>query len=299
MQDISMDRIAVLALLLAAVLALLAHAPQRFLKDMLHRRPAWICAAPLLFCAVFSGAAALAGAWSLPLALLMLAYTAAPVLCAYAQGAGAVSRPSVLDFFTVLLLWLPLEFSAGANLIPRTAQGFLHGVAYGIAILLALVLFVGFRSVPGLQFNLPRHGRDWWLPLVGFALAAPVLAIVGIALGFIPLPHLPTQAAGRMISAAGLIFAGTALPEEILFRSLIQNLLMLRFGANTRTLLAAAFMFGCAHLDNGPQPLPNWRYMILATIAGIAYGAVFRKASTVLSSAALHMLVDWTRHFFF
>ena len=33
--------------------------------------------------------------------------------------------------------------------------------------------------------------------------------------------------------------------------------------------------------------------------AGIAYGAVFRRASTVLSSAALHMLVDWTKHFFF
>ena len=47
-----------------------------------------------------------------------------------------------------------------------------------------------------------------------------------------------------MISAVGLIFVGTALPEEILFRSLIQNLLMLRFGANTRTLLIAAFIFG-------------------------------------------------------
>jgi membrane protease YdiL (CAAX protease family) len=122
---------------------------------------------------------------------------------------------------------------------------------------------------------------------------------VGIAIGFIPPPHLPTQSAGRIISAVGLIFAGTALPEEILFRSLIQNLLMLRFGANARTLLAAAFIFGCAHLDNGPQPLPNWRYMILATIAGVAYGVVFRKSSTVLSSAALHMLVDWTKHFFF
>ena len=67
----------------------------------------------------------------------------------------------------------------------------------------------------------------------------------------------------------------------------------------TRTLLIAAFIFGCAHLDNGPQPLPNWRYMILATIAGAAYGVVFKKSSTVLSSAALHMMVDWTKHFFF
>jgi len=294
-----MERTAVLALLLASILALLSGAIQRSLKETLHRRPAWIWAAPLLLCAVFSGAAAIAGAWSLPLALLVLAYAAAPVLCAYAQGAGAVSHPSALDFLTVLLLWLPLEFAAGAHLVPRPAQGFLHSVAYGIAILLALVLFVGFRSFPGLQYNPPRYARDYWLPLAGFAIVAPVLAIVGIAIGFIPPPHLPTQSASRMISAVGLIFVGTALPEEILFRSLIQNMLMLRFGANTRTLLIAAFIFGCAHLDNGPQPLPNWRYMILATIAGVAYGAVFRKASTVLSSAALHMLVDWTKHFFF
>jgi len=299
MQDIHMEQTAVLALLLAAVFALLAPAPQRLLQNALHRRPAGICAAPVLFTAIFSIASAIAGAGSLRLTLLLLAYTTAPVVCAYVQGAGPVSRPSGLDFITILLLWLPLEFAAGASLIPRPAQGFLHSVAYGIAILLGLIIFLGFRSFPGLQFNLPRHARDYWLPITGFVIAAPVLAVVGIVLDFIPSPHTPTQSAGRMISTAGLIFAGTALPEEILFRSLIQNLLMLRFGASARTLLAAAFIFGCAHLDNGPQPLPNWRYMILATIAGVAYGAVFRKASTVLSSATLHMLVDWTKHFIF
>jgi uncharacterized protein len=290
---------AVLALLLASILALLAGAPKRLLKGTLQRRPAWIWAAPVLLSAVFSGAAAMAGAWSLPLALMVLGYGAVPVLCAYAQGAGEVSCPSAMDFLTVGLLWLPLEFSAGAHLVPRAAQGFLHSVAYGIAILLALVLFAGFRAIPDMRFNLPRHGRDYWLPLAGFAMVAPVLAVVGIGIGFIPTPHLPTQSTGRMMAAVGIIFAGTALPEEILFRSLIQNLLMLRFGANVRTLLAAAFIFGCAHLDNGPQALPNWRYMILATIAGVAYGAVFRKAATVLSSATLHTLVDWTKHFFF
>ena len=66
----------------------------------------------------------------------------------------------------------------------------------------------------------------------------------------------------------GPIFVGTALPEEILFRSPIQNLLALRLGAGARTLLAASFIFGCAHFDNEPQALPNWRYLILATLAG-------------------------------
>jgi membrane protease YdiL (CAAX protease family) len=294
-----MEQTAVLAALLIAILALLAPARKRLFETALHRKPASILAAPLLFTAIFFGAAALVHVRSLPLTFMVLAYTAAPVICAYAQGPGPIARPSVLDFVTILLLWLPLEFAAGASLIPRPAQGFLHTVAYGIAILLALILFLGFRSLPGLKFNLPRRTRDYWLPIAAFLITAPVLALAGVIVAFIPHPHAPTQSAARMLSALPIIFAGTALPEEILFRSLIQNLLMLRFGATTRTLLIAAFIFGCAHLDNGPQPLPNWRYMILATIAGVAYGVVFRKASTVLSNATLHMLVDWTKHFFF
>jgi membrane protease YdiL (CAAX protease family) len=295
----TMAQIAVLALLLAAIFVFLAPAPKRLLATAFHRRPAWIFTVPVILTAIFSGAAVLADAFSPRLVLLLFAYTTAPVLCAYLEGAGPPARPTLLDFLTILLLWLPLEFSAGASLIPKPAQGFLHSVAYGIAILLGLILFAGFREFPGMKFNLPSRAADYWLPLAAFAITAPILALVGIALGFIPPLHAPVQSAGRMISAVGLIFPGTALPEEILFRSLIQNLLMLRFGASTRTLLIAAVIFGAAHLDNGPQPLPNWRYMILATIAGVAYGIVFRKSSTVLSSATLHMLVDWTKHFFF
>ncbi len=294
-----MGQLTVLVLLLAAVVAFFAPGLQSCVQSALHRRPILIWATPFFLTVVFSGASWLAGAFSVPLSLLVLAYTAVPVLCAWVQGPGPIQRPTVLDFVTILLLWLPLEFAAGAGLLPRAAQGFLHSVSYGIAILLGLVLFLGFRSWPGLKYNLPRRKRDFWLPLVGFAVSAPVLMVVGLALGFIPPPHLPVQTTARMAGAAGLIFVGTALPEEILFRSLVQNWMMLRFGDNIRTLLAAGFLFGCAHLDNGPQPLPNWRYMTLAAIAGIAYGKVFQRSSTVLSSSGLHMLVNWTKHFFF
>jgi membrane protease YdiL (CAAX protease family) len=288
-----------LVLLVGAIFSLLSPALQRRLQKLFHRRPAAIWAVPLLLTAVFIAAERVAGLRSLPLGLLVLAYTGAPVLCAFVQGPAHAPRPTAVDFLGILGLWLPIEFAAGAQFVPRPAQGFLHSVAYGIAILLGLVLWTSFRAFAGMKYNPPRQARDLWLPLAGFVIVAPVLAVAGIALGFIPPPHLPVQSAGRMAAAAGLIYAGTALPEEILFRALIQNLLMQRFGSGTRTLLAASFIFGCAHLDNGPQPLPNWRYMILATIAGVAYGKVFQKASTVLSSAALHMLVDWTKHFFF
>jgi hypothetical protein len=291
----------VLALLLAAVLAFFVPTVQNRVRGALDARPAAIWAVPFLLAAIFSGTAALAGALSFRLAVLVLGFTAAPVACAWVGGAGFIERPGALDFAAILLLWLPLEFAAGASLVPRPAQGFLHSVAYGIAILLGLVLFTGFRSFPGMKYSLPRRWSDFGLPVAAYAIAAPVLMVVGIALGFIPMPHWPGAAAtgGRMTGTFALILAGTALPEEILFRSLIQNFIMLRFGASWRTLLAASLIFGCAHLDNGPQPLPNWRYMILATIAGVAYGKVFQKASTVLSSAALHAMVDWTKHFIF
>jgi membrane protease YdiL (CAAX protease family) len=289
----------VLALLLAAVFGLFAPSAQIRLRGMLQGSPRTIWAVPFLMAAIFAGAAALAGVlrWELP--AMVLAYAALPVACVFVAGADSPKAPTAWDFGAILLLWLPLEFAAGGALVPRQAQGFLHSVAYGIAILLGLVLFLGFRSFEGMKYRVPAGSRDFVLPLLGFAAVAPILVAVGIAIGFIPMPHLPAQSAGKMAAAVGIVFAGTALPEEILFRALIQNFLMQRFGAGWRTLAVASVVFGAAHLDNGPQAVPNWRYMIEATIAGVAYGRVFQKARSVTSSAMLHTMVDWTKHFFF
>lgn len=289
-----------LVALLAAIFAMLCARVQEALRNVLHRRPVVVFLAPPGLTAVFVLASLAAGEWSAELALIVLIYTVLPVLCAYRQGPGPAERPGALDFATVLLLWMPLEFPGGAaHLIAKHAQGFLHSVAYGIAILLGLILFVGFRAFPGMKYNPPRGWSDLTRTLAAYAITAPVLMLVGIWIGFIPAPHLPTASAGKMAAAVAIIFAGTALPEEILFRSMIQNLLMLRFGAGERTLIAASLIFGAAHLDNGPQPLPNWRYFILATIAGYAYGKVFARLRTVLSLTLLHCMVDWTKHFFF
>src|SRR5262249_46674740 len=146
------------------------------------------------------------------LTAIFLAYLLAPTACVFFAGAGPAKAPGVPDFLAIALLWFPLEFSgAVANLIPRSAQGFLHSVAYGTAILLGLSLFLCFRSFPGMKYRAPA-GRDWLLPLIGFAAVAPVLIAVGIAIGFIPGPHLPSASPERMAAAIGIIFAGTALP---------------------------------------------------------------------------------------
>lgn len=284
-------QIAFLSVLLAAIFALFFDRVQNGLSGILQRRPPLVWTLPLVLTAYFFVASLAAGELSWELMLIVLVYTCAPVASAWWKAP---------DFLTIALLWLPLEFPAGAaRLIAKHAQGFLHSVAYGIAILLGVVVFACFRRIGGMKLNWPREWGDLKRPLIAFAVTAPILALVGIPIGFIPMPHWSTASGGRMAAALGIIFAGTALPEEILFRAMIQNLLMQRFGSSVRTLAIAALIFGAAHLDNGPQALPNWRYFILASIAGFAYGRVFQRSSTVLSSALFHMMVDWTKHFYF
>ncbi|MCC7346960.1 MAG: CPBP family intramembrane metalloprotease, partial [Variibacter sp.] len=286
-----------LGCLLALVFAFFARPVRHGVRAALHRRPHLVWLAAAVLAAIFLAAAAWRGAATPALALAICLYMAAPTLCAALQGPGPAGRPGALDFLSLLLFWLPLEFpgAVGAG-IPRAAWGFLHSAAYGVAILLALVLFTGFRAFSGMKYRAPAGWRDLRLALAGFALVAPPLIAIGIPIGFIPPPHLPTASPGRMALVFCIIFVATALPEEILFRSLIQNLMMQRFGSTARTLVAASVVFGAAHLDNGPQHAPNWRYAILATVAGYAYGKVFQKSSTVLASSLLHALVDWTKH---
>jgi hypothetical protein len=290
---------AVLLLLLGLILALLSGALQQRLRGWLRARPARVFAVPAALAAFFCAAAASQRALSLPLLGLIAAYLLLPTACVYRLGPGPAKRPAALDFAAILLLWLPLELAAGAQFVPRPAQGFLHSVAYGIAILLALALFLGFRALDGMRYR-PPSPRDLGYSLIGFAVAAPILIVLGLQLGFIPPFHFPAGlSAARVTRTFFVILAATALPEEILFRSLIQNSLMQRLGATNGVLLLAGVIFGGAHFNNGPQAFPNWRYAILAAIAGVIYGKVFQKSASVFSSAALHALVNTVKHLFF
>lgn len=281
--------------LLAAILVLLCVSVQRVLQNVLKRRPALLFAIPALLSALFLIEARQLDTFSIQLTLLILAYTFLPVICAYLVR--GTTPPGWVDFLIIALLWFPLEFSVGQQFVLKRARSPLHLSIYGASILLGLAIFLIFRRLPGMKYNLPRSPRDLVHLLLGFAACATVLIVLGRVIGFLPPFHWPAQSSGLHVATQYLIIlAATALPEEILFRALIQNAIAQRFGVNVRTLLVAAVIFGCAHLDNGPGPLPNWRYMILATIAGVAYGKVYEKSSSIFASAGLHALVDLIKH---
>jgi membrane protease YdiL (CAAX protease family) len=138
--------------------------------------------------------------------------------------------------------------------------------------------------------------------------AFSLLAIpLGIALGFIH-PH-PAATLGRFqgVGAAGNffflsfgIYLTVAVPEELLFRGILQNLLVRTIHKGppgVYALLIASLVFGASHLHHPPRP--NWRYAILATLAGIFYGNVYRVRQRLCASALTHALVDTIWHFWF
>lgn len=291
-------RLFVPAVFLAIILSLLSRRLQFAGRRAFAARPALVFLAPALLTLLFCAIAAAIHALSAPLAVMVAAYTFVPAL--YTYGVHTRPAPNRFDFVLIAWLWLPIEFAAGARWIPRDAQPLMHMAAYGVAVTLGLLLFLLCRNLPGMKYNLPKGWRDFANPVAGFAVLLPVLWVLGRALSFIQPFHVPPNlSASRVVLTFFVILAATALPEEILFRALIQNSIMHWLGTSAAVLALAAVIFGAAHLDNGPQAVPNWRYMILATIAGYVYGRVFQKSTSIFASAILHSLIDTSKHLFF
>ena len=81
-----------------------------------------------------------------------------------------------------------------------------------------------------------------------------------------------------------------AVPEELFFRGWMQNLLERRLGRHW-ALGVTAILFGLSHFNKRALHF-NWRYVLLAVIAGIFYGRAWRQERRVGASAITHASVD-------
>lgn len=130
-------------------------------------------------------------------------------------------------------------------------------------------------------------------PATAVARASTAIAIpLGLATGFIHYGWRPFDALAWSQKVFHFLF-GVALPEELLFRGLLQNGLEQRAFSTRRwpwALAIAALVFGAAHM--GHPPVPKWRYGILATLAGLAYGWVWHRTGKITAAALTHAAVD-------
>jgi len=123
--------------------------------------------------------------------------------------------------------------------------------------------------------------REW-------AFYVPIALILGELTGFIHF-HATVPAALNVVGGVLITSLLIAVPEELFFRSILQNLLETRIGKNGGLLLAA-ILFGLSHFNHGATF--NWRYVSLASIAGIFYGRAWREHRQVLAAIVTHTGVD-------
>jgi membrane protease YdiL (CAAX protease family) len=93
------------------------------------------------------------------------------------------------------------------------------------------------------------------------------------------------------------IFLFIALLEELFFRGFLQTLISQNLQSARLGQILISCLFGLFHILHAP--FPNWRYVVLATVAGWFYGSAFVKSGSLMASALTHAMVDTVWRTFF
>jgi membrane protease YdiL (CAAX protease family) len=149
--------------------------------------------------------------------------------------------------------------------------------------------FLIVRQLQGVGFDLRLHASDAVVGMREFCAYAIIAVPLGLGLGFL---HFHAQWASPLRFAGDFLFTFLfiAIPEELFFRGWLQNLLERRVGRSL-SLAATAVLFGLAHWNKRTAAF-NWRYVLMAAIAGIFYGRAWRAQRRVGASALTHTCVD-------
>ena len=220
-------------------------------------------------------------------------YALLPLLMAWLMEHAKLSDPEQRgnwrDALILLTLGLVVDLRWFDSAWPQGGRGLGNFVLVDAG----LYAFLGIRRLTGTGFDFHLRWSDWKIGLRELVFFAPVVVALGIVLGFIR-PHSNAPGVGGALRTWALIFVFVAIPEELFFRAWVQNLLERRLGRHA-ALVSAAILFGLSHFN---KRLPagehfNWRYVLLATVAGIFYGRAWREQRRVPASTITHTCVDW------
>jgi membrane protease YdiL (CAAX protease family) len=223
-------------------------------------------------------------------------YAALPVAIAWLLGQAAIADPEQRGNWRDAIILLVLGLAIDLRWLDPAWPNGLSGLGKLLVVDAALYGFVAVRRLSGTGFDFHFRWSDWKTGLRELVFFAPLVIGLGMALGFLH-PHgsaLRFSIIPTMILKWIYIFIFVAVPEELYFRAWVQNLLERRVGRRA-ALGITAVLFGLSHFNKRSTHF-NWRYVLLASIAGIFYGRAWREQRRVPASTIAHASVDaiWT-----
>lgn len=194
-------------------------------------------------------------------------------------------RLTWLDALAIAAIWFPIEFRWLANTWTWPRADISNVFTVLLAVDVGVIGFVIVRGLDGVGYRFRLSWSGLKTALLSCALFLAIGVPFGLATGFLVfnprLDVLPT------VGLAVGLFLVTGIPEELLFRGIIQNLLSKTLGRPWLALIAASLIFGVAHLNNG-----DWRFLVLASLAGGFYGWAYWRTGGLVAPAITHALVD-------
>lgn len=192
------------------------------------------------------------------------------------------------DYLALFVIWLPVQFHWMYFLWPFPLP-LTHTLTILFALTCALAAFIFVRGLDGIGYAVEWRRGFGKAALLNFIVLAAIIIPLGEQIHFIHFgPTAHSLRATPLTALEILIF--TAWPEEFLFRGLLQNLLSRSFNNRYAGWIIASIVFGFAHILHAP--VPNWRYVCLATLAGLFYGRAWMKTGSLVPGAIIHALVD-------
>jgi membrane protease YdiL (CAAX protease family) len=249
--------------------------------------PAWAqFALPILFCVPYVLVACAAGVFRFQwFALYALLPVAIAALLAQAGMADPEQRGNWRDFLVLAVLGLAIDLRWFESAWPA------HLAIFNKILLLdaGIYGFVLIRRLDGTGFDFRLRLKDLGIGLREAAFYIPIALALGLALGFLH-AHKVWPGIWAIAGEWFFTFLFVAIPEELFFRGWLQNLLEKRIG-RYGALFVTAGLFGLAHFNKRTASF-NWRYVLLASIAGIFYGRAWRAERRVGASAVTHATID-------
>ena len=159
----------------------------------------------------------------------------------------------------------------------------------------SVMAFLMVRRMEGTGFGFLPSRAEWGIGFRNFLLFLPVGIPLALALGAFRFGNA-TPAWKVAATFVGILWV-VALSEEFFFRGLLQQWMAKWTGSAPWALIATSVLFGMAHL--GFRQFPNWRFALVAAVAGWFYGRAYQQARSIRAGMVTHALVVTTWRAFF
>ena len=199
------------------------------------------------------------------------------------------------DYAAAMLIWLPVEFRWMYRVFPYPTE-LSHSLTILLALSVGVCAFVLLRRMDGIGCAITWQAGFGANVAIHFLIFSVIAVALGLQIGFLKFDPTLARLRSLPLTVVGITFF-TAWPEEFLFRGVLQNLLSRSLKNQWTGLVIASVIFGLSHIFHAPYP--NWKYVLLATIAGLFYGHVWMKTGSLFPGALVHALVDVSWHVLF